>query len=302
MNGQIQVDWQEEGLSKVTFVDRRHPRTAVGVTADNVLLLVEVDGRSGLSQGASLDELAAIMKQEGAVNAINLDGGGSSTMVVQGSVVNAPSDGRERPIADGVLVYSDVKPEIDTTLQPSAPAAPIVLRAGESFPLKVGATQGPQVDPTAVLWGTADGLGFVNQRGLFTSTNAGAGSVVAHVRGAEASISIPVTILPADPSIIKGTLKPIVDYPLYYTQLTVTVTDKFGNPISGVKVKAELSGGELDGTLTTNANGTAAAQIVWDVPQAKRIVGLSTQTIKQIVVRATSTPVKANTSQDPDER
>ncbi len=83
----------------------RAPRTAVGVTKEGKLLLVVIDGRQpGVSIGATLWETARLMLELGAVDALNLDGGGSSTMVVQNKVVNAPSDGRERPVGNALVV------------------------------------------------------------------------------------------------------------------------------------------------------------------------------------------------------
>jgi hypothetical protein len=84
----------------------RHPRTAVGVRADGRLLFVTVDGRQKHSVGMTLRELAQEMLALGARTAINLDGGGSTTMWVRGRVRNSPSDGAERPVSDAVLVYS----------------------------------------------------------------------------------------------------------------------------------------------------------------------------------------------------
>jgi hypothetical protein len=86
------------------FVAARHPRTLAGVRADGTLLLVTVDGRRpGWSVGMTLPEAARLMRSLGARDAINLDGGGSSTMTVRGEVVNRPSDrSGERPVGDGV--------------------------------------------------------------------------------------------------------------------------------------------------------------------------------------------------------
>jgi exopolysaccharide biosynthesis protein len=88
-----------------------HPRTAVGIDRDTgrVLLLV-VDGRSSRSRGYTLVELARMMRSLGAEEALNLDGGGSSTMAGTGrrggevKVLNRPSDGSERRVADGIAV------------------------------------------------------------------------------------------------------------------------------------------------------------------------------------------------------
>lgn len=85
----------------------RHPRTAVGARADGTVVFVVVDGRQpALSVGLTIDELAALMSELGCVEAINLDGGGSTTMVIRGRVVNHPSDaGGERPVGDALLVF-----------------------------------------------------------------------------------------------------------------------------------------------------------------------------------------------------
>jgi hypothetical protein len=80
----------------------RNPRTAVGLSQDGATLwMVTVDGRSSSSVGATLNELGGLMKSLGAHTAINLDGGGSTTMYVKGKgVVNSPSDGAQRVVAN----------------------------------------------------------------------------------------------------------------------------------------------------------------------------------------------------------
>ncbi|MEU3355419.1 phosphodiester glycosidase family protein [Streptomyces sp. NPDC037389] len=75
------------------FSTHRHPRSLAGVTADGSLLFVAVDGRRpGYSAGLSFRESAEVMRSLGAVNALNFDGGGSTTMVVGGRLINRPSD------------------------------------------------------------------------------------------------------------------------------------------------------------------------------------------------------------------
>ncbi|MDU2063687.1 MAG: phosphodiester glycosidase family protein [Sporomusaceae bacterium] len=81
----------------------RAPRTALGVTKDNHVLLVVVDGRHA-SKGYTLGELANFMKELGAVDAMNFDGGGSSDMVVKDEVKNKPSDGQERLVGDALIL------------------------------------------------------------------------------------------------------------------------------------------------------------------------------------------------------
>lgn len=82
----------------------RAPRTAVGITKDGHILLAVVDGRQYASMGFSLLELALFMQEAGAVEAMNLDGGGSSEMVVNGRIVNKPSDRRERRVGSALAV------------------------------------------------------------------------------------------------------------------------------------------------------------------------------------------------------
>ena len=84
----------------------RHPRSAIGFSSDSAtLFLVVVDGRSRQSVGMTLIELAELMRSLGAYQALNFDGGGSSTLIVQGKIVNSPSDATlERGIGNAVLI------------------------------------------------------------------------------------------------------------------------------------------------------------------------------------------------------
>ncbi len=75
---------------KLQSIGGRNPRTAIGYTEDNNLVLVAVDGREGSSVGLTLVELAKLMKTLGCTNAINLDGGGSTVMYIKGQIVNHP--------------------------------------------------------------------------------------------------------------------------------------------------------------------------------------------------------------------
>ncbi|WP_276496841.1 phosphodiester glycosidase family protein [Pontibacter litorisediminis] len=70
----------------------RNPRTAIGYRDEHTLVMVVVDGRQGASAGVTIKELAGIMQGLGCVDAVNLDGGGSSAMVAAGEVVNIPTD------------------------------------------------------------------------------------------------------------------------------------------------------------------------------------------------------------------
>lgn len=91
---------------------QRHPRTGAGVTPGGDILLVTVDGRRPrYSVGMTPEEFARLFRYLGANWAINLDGGGATTMVVKGNVVNRPSDGRERAVGSSILVLDHPDPQ-----------------------------------------------------------------------------------------------------------------------------------------------------------------------------------------------
>ncbi|MET8155821.1 phosphodiester glycosidase family protein [Sphaerisporangium sp. NPDC005289] len=112
-DGRVHIDAVAEGTvdpADLSFgfawANNRQPRTMAGVDGRGRLLLATVDGRlSGGSEGFTLAEGAAFMRSLGAVRAINLDGGGSTAMAVNGALVNHPSDATgERPVGDTVQV------------------------------------------------------------------------------------------------------------------------------------------------------------------------------------------------------
>jgi Phosphodiester glycosidase len=111
-DGRVSVAARPEGFAPLeapgffgSFVASRQPRTLAGVKTDGRLLLVTVDGRRpGWSAGVTLSEAARVMRSLGARDALNLDGGGSSAMVVRGELVSRPSDrSGERAVSDGIF-------------------------------------------------------------------------------------------------------------------------------------------------------------------------------------------------------
>lgn len=125
----LQLKWRVTGKPKMAISGDRplllngvrtvinnqvmHPRTAVGIDEDqNKVFLLLIDGRSSVSRGYTMVELANMMLALGAENALNLDGGGSSTMIGHTdpgilSVLNSPSDGQQRPVPNGLGVFHD---------------------------------------------------------------------------------------------------------------------------------------------------------------------------------------------------
>ncbi len=103
-NSKIDITWEQEKSSKA-FVETRHPRTAVAKLKDGKFLMLTADGRTEQSAGLDLYDLAAYFLELGATDAMNLDGGGSTTMFLDGKVVNKPSDPTgERKVGDAILV------------------------------------------------------------------------------------------------------------------------------------------------------------------------------------------------------
>jgi phosphodiester glycosidase len=90
----------------------KNPRTAVGITATGGIIIMVVDGRSSGSNGLTLYQLGKEMKALGAVNAVNLDGGGSATMWIKGiGVVNHPTDSSgERPVSNAIVILPRANP------------------------------------------------------------------------------------------------------------------------------------------------------------------------------------------------
>lgn len=100
-DGEVFIDVTAQKLGAITG---KNPRTAIGYTAHNEFIMVTVDGREHASVGMSLGELARMMKGFGCINAMNLDGGGSTVMYVQGKVVNNPAQKGGIPISNALTI------------------------------------------------------------------------------------------------------------------------------------------------------------------------------------------------------
>jgi hypothetical protein len=101
--------------TSVAFLETRHPRTFVAFDRDTTkLFLCTVDGRQETSDGMNFAQMADFLLSQGVWNAVNLDGGGSTTMVINGKVVNSPSDrSGERPVANSLQIISKEQPAPD---------------------------------------------------------------------------------------------------------------------------------------------------------------------------------------------
>jgi hypothetical protein len=97
-DGVISISNNEELKFGGKGINDKHPRTAMGYTRDNKLIILVVEGRNPNAAGATLTQLAEIFKELGCVEALNLDGGGSSCLLVNGKETIKPSDKTQRPL------------------------------------------------------------------------------------------------------------------------------------------------------------------------------------------------------------
>ena len=106
--GKVNVEWQQEGLRKIRFVNGKYARTGIGISKDGkklIFMTVEPGNRRLRRNGISLKDMAALFIDRGAYDAMNLDGGGSATMVVNDETV-APRSGtnRSRKISTALFI------------------------------------------------------------------------------------------------------------------------------------------------------------------------------------------------------
>lgn len=104
-NGEIKITNNEERKFGGNAVNNLEPRTAIGYTKDQKVIILVCEGRSADAAGLSLVQLAKIFKDLNCVEALNLDGGGSSCMLINGKETNTPSaKGVQRPVPSVFLI------------------------------------------------------------------------------------------------------------------------------------------------------------------------------------------------------
>lgn len=240
-DGKVSIEAEAERIG-VALTTGTQPRSAVGFN-DVFLYLVAVDGRAaGYSIGMTMEQLAQFMVELGCTQAMALDGGGSTTLFVRDRVVNRPSDGVERAIADALLLTTtgaltnaplpnptvnaggtapmpteDFEPPTEVR-PPAAPVARISLApgevslsAGQSVQLIVAgesATGEPApIDPTKIEYAvTPPLLGEVDDNGRFTAAKPGIGRISARYGEQVATVVVKVTATAAElPPIVPPT-------------------------------------------------------------------------------------------------
>ncbi|MEI6514158.1 MAG: phosphodiester glycosidase family protein [bacterium] len=201
-DGKVFVDAEAQGF-EAKFYKNRHPRSAVGVTEGGALILLAVDGRQSMSKGMSLDDLARYMLGLGVVNAINLDGGGSTELIARGSIINNPSDGSERAISNLITVLAPIRAN---TLEDefSITPAEATLQIGGSCQFTVTSDKTQKaLNNDEIVWGNTPGIGFIDQNGKFHAFREGDACISAWVNGRllRAAIHIAQSAQPQTPSV-----------------------------------------------------------------------------------------------------
>jgi hypothetical protein len=271
--------------------ERRIPASAAARFADGSLALVVVDGRHpATSIGVNRAELIALLRALGAPDAMLFDSGGSATLAARvlgdagASVVNEPSDGFERPVADGLFVYSDapVGPPARLVVRP----ARVVALAGARVPLRarvidandhgLGDARGPwRVAPSAL-------IASIDEDDVL---HAGAQPGAASVRIARGGVAtdVPVEIVDRVARLIVGPARANPD-PHTAAGLTVAAFDARDRPVAvdglvrwsakdaAIDAHGRLAAGDRDAIVTASAGGASSTVTI---PVGRHTVALA---------------------------
>jgi len=280
-DGKIAIEMEEEHVVAL-FVNTTHPRTAIGSTRDGKIVMVTVDGRQSISTGFPLPDLAKLMLAQGCVQAINLDGGGSSTMATSFGTINCPSDGPLRPVSDGLAVFQDrTVPDSARDFKIALPTG--TVESGESVQLTLTDPDGNPLDAAVAskaVWCTNGGAGFVDQSGLFFGYKAAKGEVVARL-GSNV-VSVPIETIPAPAGKLSAKVTADPDMPNRGV-LSVALRDLNANGVRG-EIAVQVTGGTPDSSvIVTGGDGKASTGITWDGTTGQ--VEIRHGTLKPLVIQ-----------------
>ncbi len=261
--------------------DRRIPAAAAARFPDGTLALIVVDGRHpATSIGVNRAELIALLRALGASDAMLFDSGGSATLVARvlgegaASVVNEPSDGVERPVADGLFVYSDAPlgPPARLVVRPSRvvalPGARVALRARvvDANDHGLGDAHGAwRVAPTPLI--AAIGDDDVLRAGER------AGSALVHVARGSVATDLPVDVVDRVARIVIGPARANPD-PHAAITLSAEAFDAHDRPVAidgvvrwsardaSIDARGRLVAGERDAHVTASAGGASASMTI----------------------------------------
>ena len=266
-----------DAVNSPGFGDVTHPRSAIGLTAAGNVVMAVVDGRQpGYSVGVRLDELGELMLSRGAVTAVNLDGGGSSTLAVRlpgddGVVqVNRGSDGFERSDSNSILLFS------------SAPTGPLAIAnvipadatlfSGSAVNYSVKGQDATYnkvtVDPATVSWSVSNGsAGSIGADGRFTSAAPGSTDVRAAIGSVNGSTTATVVDTLASLDVSPN---PAVVSPNGQQLFSLRGTSSTGrdvmveNRVATWSASGPIGTLSADGVLTASASGSGSVSATAD--------------------------------------
>lgn len=254
-----------------SFVKMRSDRTAIAVDATGKkVFLVTVDGRqSGYSNGTSLTDFASYLISKGAKYAINLDGGGSTTMVVRTpgqeapSLVNRPSDGSERRVSATLQVINSAP--AGTLKAFSITGIPGSMTVETSATADVSLAYDEFLNPVAiqkdqVKWSVEGDIGELNGA-TFSATKIGSGKLVATYNGVRSEVALKVTKAPEAVEIIDP-----FDVTSNWAVTTAKATATIVNATKAEPFREGASSMRLNYNFTTGESGTKAAYAVAQSP------------------------------------
>ena len=258
---------------------KRIPVAAAAQLRDGDIALVVVDGRRpAISIGVDRAELIALLSALGASDAMQFDSGGSATLVARvlgdarASVQNDPSDGVERPVADGLFVYSSL---------PAGPAMRLVVRpsAIEALPGTAVALRSALVDAGGHPLGPATGAWHVEGAGATIDaadvlhTGPTPGTSTLQISRGGVSTALPLAIVPAVSKIAIAPERPDLD-PNATVTLHAQAYDERGRPVeTGDAVRWNALRGNIDsgGTFTAGAGDGFATATIGEVKASETI-------------------------------
>lgn len=177
-----------------------HPRTGIGINKDSTeIILVTIDGRDSSFKGISQEMFGAMLKRLGAYNAINLDGGGSTTMAIKplgddkSQVVNKPSDGGERSVVNGVGVFSNAPKGELSYLKLSTEDDKFFVNTRRNISVKgFDMYHNPvQIDPSEIKY-SVDGVEGTFEGNTFIPSTSGKANIHANLRDAQGELEVKV--------------------------------------------------------------------------------------------------------------
>lgn len=279
-----------------------HPRTFMGLSQDKkIVYAVAVDGRWNGSAGVSLDDEGRILKWLGAWEGINLDGGGSTGMVVNGEYKNNPSDGSERAVGNGMLVYSSAPVDDNVAIIEFEPRTYNVPVTARFRPAIYGFNQYGVLktkDLENVTLTCDENIGFINENNEFIATQKIArGNIYAEYNGIKiaqpiVTIKSPLELPYANYIVDSRKAYPVqmnskignFTYPVDAASVDWTIADETICSVADGKVL-----GIKNGTTTisgTSENFTGSVNITVEIPEGDKqaivpVVDASAWTLKQ---------------------